>query len=56
MTEDEVKRSEAEKPRAPDELLEEPEFEEIVFVENGRLVTVRRPNPNYKPLRAGRRT
>lgn len=37
------------KPQPPDDPDENAEFQEWVFMENGKLVTVRRKNPNYKP-------
>jgi hypothetical protein len=54
MNDDDLKRIDEEcrdalaNPRPPDDFLEEPEVEEISFLENGKLVTVRRQNPRYK--------
>jgi len=54
MDNDEFKRIDEECRKAldhpsADELSEEPEFEEIVYFENGQQKTVRRKNPKHKP-------
>ena len=48
---DEWKRA-LDHPDPPDDPDAESEFEEIVFVENGKRLVVRRPNPRF--VKAGR--
>ena len=41
-------------PTPPDDLEEESDLEEWVYFENGKQVTVLRPNPNYVPSTGSR--
>jgi hypothetical protein len=47
MTDEECKRL-LEHPQPPDDPDENAEFEELVYFENGRRVTVQRRNPRYR--------
>jgi hypothetical protein len=52
MTPEEIKAF-LDHPEPPDDPDENAEFQEWIYIENGQRVTVRRPNPNYKPPKTG---